>query len=167
MKDIIPTPWHFKTQPKSQAVPVPELGAIWWTPSVLSHEYIAYRTALRVSRLGARAAVMLGHHPRDLRGRATTTEGVARPPGGSLFPTSGGRHRRLTMPRHRRRGASYPADGKSDPIGSVFMGQHTSALVTRAGLTMHAPSPLTGWLASGARRRIGAGCAEAKGEFRP
>jgi hypothetical protein len=43
-------------------------------------------TALHVSRLGARPAVMLAHH----KGRATTTEGGARPPAGSLFEVSGG-----------------------------------------------------------------------------
>jgi hypothetical protein len=43
-------------------------------------------TASHVSRLGARPAVMLAHH----KGRATTTEGRARPPSGSFFVISGG-----------------------------------------------------------------------------
>ena len=69
----------------------------------------AFRRQSSMLAVGWRA-VMPGHHKR----RATTTEGPARPPGGSLFPTSGGRHRRLTMPRHRRRAPSCRGDGKSD-----------------------------------------------------
>ena len=42
-------------------------------------------TAWQVSRLGARSAVMLAHH----KVRATTTEGPAMPPAGSLFVPSG------------------------------------------------------------------------------
>jgi hypothetical protein len=43
-------------------------------------------TALHVSRLGARPAAMLAHR----KGRATTTEGRAMPPAGSLFVLSDG-----------------------------------------------------------------------------
>jgi len=51
---------------------------------------------------------MLAHH----KGRATTTEGRARPPAGSFFVPSGRRQRRLTMRQHRRRAASWPASTK-------------------------------------------------------
>ncbi len=61
--------------------------------SVLDHNFVVHRTALQVSGLGARPAVMRAHH----KGRATTTEGPARPPAASPFPTSGGRQGRLTM----------------------------------------------------------------------
>ncbi len=67
-------------------------------------------SALPVLRLGAWSAVMPVHH----KGRATTSEEPARPPEGSLFTATGGRRRRLTMSRHRRRDASYPEAVKSD-----------------------------------------------------
>ncbi len=73
-------------------------------------------TALRVLRLGAWSAVMLAHH----KGCATTSEGPARPPEGSLFAATGGRHRRLTMSRHRRRDASYPEAAKRRSYVSPF-----------------------------------------------
>ncbi len=62
------------------------------------------RAALQALRLGAWSAVMWAHH----KGRATTSEEPERPPEGSLFAATGGRRRRLTMSRHRRRDASYP-----------------------------------------------------------
>ncbi len=51
--------------------------------------------------------MMLVHH----KGRATTPEGRARPPAGSLFAPSGGRQRRLTVSRiwkPRIAGATLP-----------------------------------------------------------
>ncbi len=54
--------------------------------------------------------MMLAHH----KGRATRAQGPARPPEGSLLAATGGRHRRLTMSRQRRRDASYPEAAKSD-----------------------------------------------------
>ncbi len=76
--------------------------------STYFHRRMAHLTALRVLRLGAWSAVMLAHH----KGRATTSEEPARPPEGSFFAASGGRHRRLTMSRHRQRDASYPEAAK-------------------------------------------------------
>ena len=66
-------------------------------PSTYFHRRMAHLTALRVFRLGAWSAVMLAHH----KDRATTSEGPARPPEGSLFAAAGGRMRRLTMSRER------------------------------------------------------------------
>ncbi len=90
-------------------------------PSTYFHRRVTHPTALRALRLGAWSAVMGAHH----KGRATTSEGPARPPEGSLFTATGGRHRRLTMSRHsprrslrrsqgRRRAASYPEAAKND-----------------------------------------------------
>ena len=79
-------------------------------PSTYFHRRMAHLTALRVFRLGAWSAVMLAHH----KDRATTSEGPARPPEGSFFAATGGRHRHLTMSRHRRRDASYPVAAKND-----------------------------------------------------
>ncbi len=76
--------------------------------STYLHRRMAHLTALQVLRLGAWSAVMLVHH----KGRATTSEEPARPPEGSLFAAAGGRQRRLTMSRHRRPDASYPAAAK-------------------------------------------------------
>ncbi len=78
--------------------------------STYFHRRVTHLTALRVLRLGAWSAVMLAHH----KGRATTSEGPARPPEGSLFAAPGGRRRRLTMSGHRRRAASYPEAAKND-----------------------------------------------------
>ncbi len=72
--------------------------------STYFHRRVIHLTALQALRLGAWSAVMWTHH----KGRATTSEGPARPPEGSLFAATGGRHRRLTMSPHRRRDASYP-----------------------------------------------------------
>ncbi len=76
--------------------------------STYFHRRVTHLTALRVVRLGAWSAVMGAHH----KGRATTSEGPARPPEGSLFAATGGRRRRLTMWRHRRRDASTPEAAK-------------------------------------------------------
>ena len=54
---------------------------------------------------------MMGAHH---KGRATTSEGSARPPEGSLFAATGERRRRLTMSRERRRDASTPEAAKND-----------------------------------------------------
>ncbi len=78
--------------------------------STYFHRRVTHLTALRVLRLGAGSAVMGAHH----KGRATRAQGSARPPEGSLFAATGGRRRRLTMSRHRRRAASYPEAAKSD-----------------------------------------------------
>ncbi len=77
---------------------------------------------MQVARLGAWVAVMLPHH----KTRATTTEGPASASEGSLIRSSGGRHRRLPMLRHRRRDASYPEDRISDPRRHVSLFHHTS-----------------------------------------
>ncbi len=83
-----------------------------WAPSSSTyfHRRVTHLTALRVFRLGAWSAVMLVHH----KGRATMSEGPARPTEGSLFAATGGRRRRLTMSRHRQRAASYPETAKND-----------------------------------------------------
>ncbi len=65
-------------------------------------------TALQALRLGAWSAVMWVHH----KDRATTSEEPERPPAGSFFAATGGRQRRLTMSRPRRRAASYPVAAK-------------------------------------------------------
>ncbi len=77
--------------------------------STYFHRRVIHLTALQALRLGAWSAVMAVHH----KGRATTSEEPARPPiGGSLFVATGGRRRRLTMSRHRRRDVSYPVAAK-------------------------------------------------------
>ena len=52
------------------------------TTSTHFHNSVPHTTAPRGSRLGARRAVMPGHH----KGRATTTGSLGAPPSGSLFP---------------------------------------------------------------------------------
>ncbi len=76
--------------------------------STYFHRRVIHLTALQALRLGAWSAVRWAHHT----GRATTPEGPARPPAGSLFAATGGRRRRLTMSRHRQRDASYPVAAK-------------------------------------------------------
>ncbi len=63
--------------------------------STYFHRRVTHLTALQALRLGTWSAVMLAHH----KGRATTSEEPARPPEGSHIVATGGRHRRLTMPR--------------------------------------------------------------------
>ena len=87
--------------------------------STYFHRRVTHPTALRAFQ--ARSAVRRDavHH----KGRAMSSEKPARPPAGSLFAATGGRHRRLTMSRHsprrslrrsqgRRRDASTPEAAK-------------------------------------------------------
>ncbi len=67
--------------------------------------------------------MMLAHH----KGRATTSEGPARPPAGSHIVATGGRRRRLTMSRHHRRDASYPVAALCDQMYHPSMKVSTSA----------------------------------------
>ncbi len=101
--------WPGSFAPWRRCAPLPMLSiATRRALSTYFHRRVRHLTALQVVRLGAWSAVMLAHH----KGRATMSEKPARPPAGSLFAATGGRHRRLTMSRHRRRAASYPEAAK-------------------------------------------------------
>jgi hypothetical protein len=88
---------------------------------VVIGKFVISRTVFQVSRQGAHAAVMLVHH----KARTTQSGGPEGLPEGSLFPSFGVRQRRLTMRRHRPRGASCPENGKSDPGFDEFTDHHT------------------------------------------
>ncbi len=92
--------------------------------STYFHRRVTHLTALQVLRLGAWSAVMPVHH----KVRATTSEGPARPPEGSLFAATAERQRRLTMSRHRRRDASTPGAAKSDHMYHPSMKVSTSPI---------------------------------------
>ena len=93
---------------------LPEL--VWWNRNSLH-----LGRPFRLLGQARGSPVMLAHH----RTRATTAEGPVRAPGGSLFRSSEGRPRRVTMLWHRRRYASYPEDRKNDPKFGDFLCHHT------------------------------------------